>query len=62
VLHEENTHTVNNLNEKFTSTNNAFQGKERERVGRFLTAHQHKNKPFSAIRGKKRSKWDNQVN
>jgi len=25
-------------------------------------AHQHKNRPFSAIRGENRSKWDNQVN
>ena len=36
---------------------------ERESESRFLMAHQHKNRPFSAIRGKnKRNKWDNQVN
>ena len=35
---------------------------ENQRESRFLTAHQHKNRPFSAIRGKNRSKWDNQVN
>jgi len=34
----------------------------KERENRFLTAHQHKNRPFSAIRGKNRSKWDNHVN
>jgi len=33
-----------------------------KRKSRFLTAHQHKNRPFSAIRAKNRSKWDNQVN
>jgi len=41
---------------------------EKERVGEgeresgFLTAHQHKNRPFSAIEGKNRIKWDNLVN
>ena len=35
---------------------------EWERESRFLTAHQHKNRPFSAIWGKNRSKWNNQVN
>ena len=29
---------------------------ERERESRFLTAHQHKNRPFSAIRGETKSK------
>jgi len=35
---------------------------ERERESRFLMAHQHKNRPFSAIPGKNRINWDNQVN
>jgi len=30
---------------------------ERERESRFLTAHQHKNRPFSAIRGKNVCWW-----
>jgi len=36
--------------------------RERGRESRFLTAHQHKNRPISAIRGKNRIKYDNQVN
>ena len=39
-----------------------FNHYQRERESGFLTAHQHKNRPFSAIRGKNTSKWDNQVN
>ena len=35
---------------------------ERERKGRFLTAHRQKNRPFSTIPAKNRIKWDNQVN
>jgi len=39
-----------------------FQSSWRERESRFLTAQQCKNMPFRAIRGKNRSKSDNQVN
>ena len=51
---------INNNNSPFTWHNLDKPAPERE--SRFLTAHQHKNRPLSAIRGKNSSKWDNHVN